>query len=330
MVKRRRPKHPRVLAAFAPEQLILAHDLLAAKVASMLGRKLEEADWLTVYCGAKGFACPNWSNLSIDVIENGLGVEHKMLCVRSGRSIKEHCGTTMMHPAATRAIRIESSDGDATNIARDVLGQYAALIEQRRRRVQKSAPRRRADLRTGWLLWQESLDEFLYFEEEMLPPIPEDYYAEWKESGGGTRKKSRNLWVYEQATGKKRFSITTAAGAKIQPYFDVPPPNEPNLCYFRVQGEVLPNGLVRIWITRTTALLLAELVGRVDVATVSRAILEATREAQAVPPGKMEVGGTAESLQLTQEAYTALKSCFQGVSDEHMMQQLLHFLHKRR
>lgn len=323
-----RPKHPRVLSAFTPAQLVQAHDLLAAKVASMLGRKLEEGDWLKVYCAAKELSCPNWSNLSIDIVHNGLGVEHKMLCVRSGRSIKEHCGTTMMHPAATRSIRIGSTEGNPTNMARDVLRQYAALIEQRRQRVQKSAPRRKPDLRTGWLLWQESLDEFLYFEEEMLPPVPDDYYAEWKESGGGTRKKSRNLWVYEQATGKKEFSITTAAGAKIQPYFDVPPPNHPNLYYFRVQGEVLPNGLVRIWVTRTTALLLTRLVGGVDTTTVSSAILEATKTAQAVDPNRLQVEDAAQPVQLTQEAYAALKSHFLGVSDEHMMQQLLHFLHK--
>jgi hypothetical protein len=36
--------------------------------------------------------------------------------------------------------------------------------------------------------------EFLYFELEMVPPKPEDYWAEWHESGGkGVRKKSINL-----------------------------------------------------------------------------------------------------------------------------------------
>jgi hypothetical protein len=87
-------------------------------------------------------------------------------------------------------------------------------------------------MRTGWLLWQESLRQFLYFEERMRIPDPDDYKAQWVDSGGGARKGSRNLWIYDKRTERKMFSVTTTAGAKIQPYFDVPPPDDPNLYLF--------------------------------------------------------------------------------------------------
>jgi hypothetical protein len=64
-------------------------------------------------------------------MHRGLGVEHKMLCVQSGKRIKEYCGTSLMHPAATRSIRIPSTAGDPTETAHDVLRQYAELIERR-------------------------------------------------------------------------------------------------------------------------------------------------------------------------------------------------------
>ena len=44
----------------------------------MMGRKFEEGDWADVYCTAKNIPNRGWSNLNIDVIYNGLGVEHKM------------------------------------------------------------------------------------------------------------------------------------------------------------------------------------------------------------------------------------------------------------
>lgn len=205
------------LPAFSNEEFIKAHILLASRVATMMGRKLEEGDWSYVYCTAKNIPNKGWSNLNIDVMYQGLGVEHKMLCVKSNKSIKDFCGTSPMHPAATRSIRIPTTEDDPTKIAQDILHQYALLIEQRRQRIAQDAPNTEPDLRTGWLLWQESLREFLYFEEELRPPRPDDYWAEWKESGGGTRKTSRNLWVYERETGRKRYSITTSAGAKFNP-----------------------------------------------------------------------------------------------------------------
>jgi hypothetical protein len=313
-----------LLPAFTPDEYQRAHILLASRVATMLGRKLEEGDWADVYCKAKGIPIQGWSNLSIDILYKGLGVEHKMLCKPSDKTIKELCGTTLMHPAATRSIRISSVDDDATEVARDVLSQYADLIKKRFEKIAETSEGGKCDARTGWLLWQESLAEFLYFEEEMIPPNPNDYYAEWKESGGGSRKKSKNLWVFENETGRKKYSITTSAGAKIQPYFDVPPPNNANLYYFQVQGEILPGGLIRIWITKTTWLCLKQVAGSLDTPDLSKFILESVQNNANILKEVPIPSGEAEQLLISQEAYTALAEHYKGVSDEHMIQLLLY------
>jgi hypothetical protein len=312
---------PRTLAAFSAQESIRVHELLASRVAYMMGRKLEEGDWISVYCAAKGLPDKGWSNLNIDVMSNGLGVEHKMLRQSSERSLKAVCGTTLMHPAATRSIRV--GDGDANEVMRDVLQQYADLIDMRREKVRETNPDVEPDMRTGWLLWQSSLREFMYFEEEMLPPDPRDYYAEWKESGGGSRKSSKNLWVYEKETGQKRYSITTAAGAKIQPYFDVPPPNDPNLYFFQVQGEEINMGLIRVWIAEATERELRRLVGDVSVDHISQIILDTLTNQ--IGKSSLQFGQqpTAVPVILTSQAYYHLQTTFQAVSDEHLVQQLI-------
>jgi hypothetical protein len=315
-------KNPIVLPAFSRKEFVKAHFFLASRVATMMRRKFEEGDWSQVYCAAKNIPHSGWSNLKIDVMHKGLGVEHKMLCVKSDKNIRDYCGTSLMHPSATRSIRVPSTQGDPTEMAAEVLSQYAQLIEERRQKVAEAAPGNEADMRVGWLLWQESLREFLYFEEEMLPPKPDDYTAEWKESGGGARKTSRNLWVYEKETGRKRFSITTSAGAKIQPYFDVPSPTSPGLYYFCVQGEKLKGGVVRVWITPTTAMLLKRVIGSLDTETLSKAIISASQEASAVEGEEAEEEKIhlAESVLITPDAYSALTETFAGVSDEHRIQ----------
>jgi hypothetical protein len=327
-------RRSKTLPAFSEEEFVRSHDLLASKIATMMGRKLEEGDWSYVYSIAKNIPASGWSNLNIDIMHNGLGVEHKMLCVQSNKAIKEYCGTSLMHPAATRSIRIPSMDGDPNKIARDVLHQYAELIEQRRQKVAENDPSVVPDMRVGWLLWQESLREFLYFEEEMLPPNPDDYWAEWKESGGGTRKTSKNLWVYEKVTNRKRYSITTTAGAKIQPYFDVPAPNDPNLYYFCVQGEELEGRLVRIWITSTTALLLKQILGNLDEDIVSSSIINAAKDVSKIEEdGKekqTEKFNLAEPILITVDAYKALTENFNGVSDEHMVQLFIRYIASRK
>jgi hypothetical protein len=145
----------------------------------MMGRKFEEGDWSHVYCKAKGIPEARWSNLNIDVMHGRLGVEHKMLCYRSDADLAQAFGTTLMHPSATRSIRVPSLDSDPDEAMADILTQYGDLIQARRRKIEEQnledGP---ADMRTGWLLWQESLRQFLYFEERMSEPDPAHYYAE--------------------------------------------------------------------------------------------------------------------------------------------------------
>lgn len=315
-------RRPHTLPAFTTEQYQRAHTLLAGRVATMMGRKLEEGDWAVVYCASKGIPNRGWSNLQIDVLFNGLGVEHKMLRRSSDIDIRSACGMRLMHPSATRSIRVP--DGDANDVMREVLSQYADLVETRRLKVLETSPDGRADLRTGWLLWQSDLTEFLYFEEEALAPNSVDYSAEWRDSGGGARKASRNLWVYERETGQKRFSVTTTAGAKIQPYFDVPPPDDPNLYYFRVQGEEIGPGLVRIWITPSTEReLLQKLDGRITPASIEELVRRAA--AASVAPSDTDDSSEQEAhpLILTVQTYQLLESTFTATSDEHRMRLML-------
>lgn len=258
---------------------------------------------------------------------NGLGVEQKMLSRPSSVRMRDLCGTPLMHPSATRAVRAPT-EGDANQAMRSMLAQYADLIERRRRAVSEDAGGVVPDMRTGWLLWQPSLREFLYFEEEMLPPDPQDYFAEWKESSGGSRIASRNLWVYERETGEKRYSITTSAGVKIQPYFDVPPPGGPNLYIFRVQGEEVSGGLIRIWVTASTARELAAIVGNLTVETVGLTIENAAGDPVDTDAGVRGWQGEAVSLHLAAESYELLTASFPGVSDEHMVQLLVERLRR--
>jgi hypothetical protein len=253
-----------------------------------------------------------------------LGVEHKMLCYRSKPDLREACGTTLMHPSATRSIRIPDAVNDPNEVMRAILSQYAKLIKARADKVRnqtKSAGK--PDMRTGWLLWQESLRQFMYFEEEMLPPNPRDYYAVWMKSGGGVRKTSRNLWIYEKRTRAKRYSLTTAAGAKIQPYFDVPAPDDPNLYLFTVIGELLDTGLVRVWLTEATAREIKRLAGTLDSSVISQTILRIASSVKAHPdtskPMDIEKG---VALLITPEAYEALTSALPGVNDDHRFQLL--------
>lgn len=323
-------KRPKTLPAFTSEEYREAHKLLATKVAFMMGRKLEEGDWAEVYCGAKNIPIKGWSNLNIDIMHGSLGVEHKMLCYRSQVNLAEACGRTLMHPSATRSIRVPSTKISPNKAMRDVLTQYGELIEARKRKVlEQSGVDVEPDMRTGWLLWQESLQQFLYFEEEMLIPDPDDYTATWQASGGGTRKESKNLWIYERETGKKRYSVTTTAGAKIQPYFDVPPPTDPNLYLFTVIGEVIDNGLIKVWITESTARELQHLLGKLDTDTVSKIVIEAASEIS-----KLEISGKpkieiAHPILIYPEAYNSLQEALPGVSDEHSFQLLAEYLRNK-
>jgi hypothetical protein len=314
------------LKPFSEEERERAKVLLATQVATMMGRKLEEGDWSGVYCKAKGIPEARWSNLYTDVIHNGLGLEMKLLRIPQlgGKPLRSVCGTTLMHPAATRSIRIDDPGRPAGEVMRDVFRQYAELIHQRTIRVQEAAPGVPPDMRTGWLIWEDSLTEFLYFEERMLPPDPNSYYAEWNITPArGVRKTSRSLWVYDASTNQKRYSVTTSAGIKIQPYFDVPPPSDPNLCYFRVQSEPVSPDTICLWVAASTANALRHRLGSLDRDVVSSAVLELLAgEAVPAAPG-IPGDDLAVPIPLSVEAHRRLVGAWEAVSDEHRVQLLL-------
>jgi hypothetical protein len=314
------------LPVFTPQQHVQAHALLATRVAYMMGRKLEEADWSDVYCAAKGIPKQGWSNLSIDVIHENLGVEHKMIRTKSGRSILTHCGTSLMHPALTRSIRIPSTKEDPNVVMGDVFAQYAQLVESRTAKVRETSGEAEPDMRLGWLLWQESLREFLYFEYRMTVPNANDYFAEWRETTGSSRKGSKNLWIFHKETKQKRYSVTTEAGIKIQPYFDVPPPNDPNLYLFTVQGELTENDLVRLWLTVSTARELERLVGSLEQDRLSTIIIEVAGKMEVVEELGITTEAEAKPIVITKQAYATLVDAFEGVSDEHRVQLLTAYL----
>lgn len=322
--------HNATLKAFSDEEVQRAKLHLATQVANMMGRKLEEDDWNKVYCAAKGIPHKGWSNLNIDVSCGGLGVEQKLLRCSglNGRPIKSVCGTTMMHPAATRSIRIDNIDRPANEVMRDVFQQYAELIEMRRKKVREESPDTEPDMRIGWLLWEDSLTEFLYFEQRLEAPDPDDYYAEWNETAPrGARKGSKSLWIFDRTTNQKRFSVTTSAGIKIQPYFDVPSPSDPNLYYFRVQSEPIGADSVQIWVSASTARAIRRILGNLDEAEVSKAVMEAAKVATAAEsrlPGEVEL---AQPIRLTRNAFEVFHSVWDGVSDEHRAQLFLESLH---
>jgi hypothetical protein len=315
------------LPVFSTEEAARAKVLLATRVAAMMGRKLEEGDWGNVYCKAKGIPEAGWSNLHIDVNYLGLGVEHKLLrCSQlKGRPIKSVCGTTLMHPSATRSIRIDNTRAPAMPVMQDVFRQYAELIEARTQAVRALAKDNTIDMRVGWLLWEDNLTEFLYFEERMVPPNPTQYYAEWNETAAkGARKSSRSLWIFDRRTDQKRYSVTTSAGIKIQPYFDVPAPSDPNLLYFRVQSEPVDADTVQLWIAASTAFALKQQLGELTRETVSKAVLNlAETGAHQVSPANPE-DDMAVPVLISKSAYDALIAMWAGaVSDEHRAQLLL-------
>lgn len=312
------------LQSFSSDEKEFLKTILATKVASMMGRKFEEDDWSACYCRAKNIPKHGWSNLNIDVMHNGLGVEHKMLCVAPNRTLLEFAGTSLMHPSATRSIRVQSTDHDPNETMKDIFRQYHELIELRTQKVLTTTDTGNADMRTGWLLWERSLSEFLYFEEPMYAPNPDHFYAEWNERPArGARKASKNLWIYENITGQKKFSVTTSAGAKIQPYFVVPAPSDNNLIYLKVQGEYLPNGMVQVWITPSTIRELTRILGNTDISELSDVILSLPSSIQDANTTIDDNNQLATPILLTVAAYEKFVTELGGVSDEHRAQLLL-------
>ncbi|MDE0154882.1 MAG: hypothetical protein OXS28_04670 [Gammaproteobacteria bacterium] len=322
------------LKAFTEQEFAKAKVLLATQVANMMGRKLEETDWNEVYCAAKDIPRSGWSNLNIDVNYSGLGVEQKLLRV-SGlgeRPIKSVCGTTMMHPAATRSIRIEKTELPAETVMRNVFQQYSDLIDIRTEKVRENSAGKEPDMRLGWLLWEDSLTEFLYFEEPLVAPLPDNYYAEWNETPPkGTRKGSKSLWIYEQGSHQKRYSVTTSAGIKIQPYFDVPAPSDENLYYFRVQSEPVDYDTVQIWVSSTTAKAIQRELGNLEKDNVSNALIK-TANRFSIEDAEISVRekDLAQPILISRKAFEIFKSTWEGISDEHRAQLFLKSLYKMK
>lgn len=151
------------------------------------------------------------------------------------------------------------------------------------------------------------------------------FYAEWNETAArGARKSSRSLWIYEKDTGQKRYSVTTSAGIKIQPYFDVPAPSDANLYYFRVQSEPIDADTVQLWIASSTAMGLKRLLGSLTREKVSEAVLTlAQAGAHPITPADPE-HDMAVPVPISIAAHTALIAMWDGaVSDEHRAQLLL-------
>lgn len=318
----------KILPAFTDEEVIRVHRLLSTRVAFMMGRKFEEGDWADVYCKARNIENKGWSNLNIDITTKNQGIEHKMLCVRQSNILSE-CGRTLMHPSATRSIRLPSLDSDPNDAMVDILTQYADFLESRRKKVLEESPQYdEADMRTGWLLWSENLHEFLYFEEKTQIPNPDDYTAAWVENKPkGARKPSKNLWIYEKSTGKKRYSVTTTAGAKIQPYFDVPPIGTPGLYHFVVIGERLLDDSVRMWVTEQTYRNLCTLVNNdLSKENISKIILEVADNLKDSSLAKAYDYEKACELIISSEAYDAIQRVLPGVNDDHSIQLLIGYL----
>lgn len=315
------------LEAFSAGEVERIRALMAAQVITMSGRKLEEGDWTSVYCAAKGIPYGGWSNLDIDVItDSGLGVEHKMLGTGT-KSPTTECGRRPMHPAMTRQIRIPASD-DADEVMAAVLTQYAELVARRAQQVADQSDRD-PDLRLGWLLWRNDLAEFLYFEERMTAPDPADYYAEWNERRTSRRQGSRNVWVFERETDIKRYSITTSAGAKIQPYFDVPSLDHPALYLVQVDGEEVDAGLVRLWVTEATRRRLGELADVEDEGALSAFILESVGTIEVEETEGTAPAAPAAPLLVSRDAYEALTTSLTGSNTDDRVQQLLAALSSR-
>ena len=233
----------------------------------MQGRKLEEGDWTELYCEVLGIANRGWSNLHLDVMIPGLGIEQKMLRDTGGDSLLQLCGQTKMHPSATRSIRIPDVNADANEVMYEVFRQYSELIEQRRELISRTqSAGGHVSLRLGWLIWRGSLDQFLYFEEDFTAPNPDEYFAIWNEGSNSNspRKTSKSLWVYRKSDSAKRYSITTMAGIKIQPYFDVPATDDPNLYYWDLRPQSSKDGMMSVSVDRKTYEILEANLGSVN------------------------------------------------------------------
>src|SRR5205809_579495 len=97
-----------------------------------------------------------------------------------------------MHPSATRQLKFNPAD--VSEVCKNlVLHQFGGLIGAFRRRVIATCKGAEPDIRWGILLWSRMLEDFLYFEECMVEPRPNDFYAEFVK---GTHRGIETLNLY--------------------------------------------------------------------------------------------------------------------------------------
>ena len=238
-----------------------------------------------------------------------------------------------MHPSATRSIRIDDLDVEANEAMNDVFQQYEDLIETRTATVRDISSGASVDMRVGWLLWETKLREFLYWEEAMAAPNANDYYAQWNERPAmGARKASKSLWIYDKRTRLKRYSVTTSAGIKIQPYFDVPAPDDPYLYRFRVQSEPKGWDTVVLWVSPTTASELAKHTDTKDREAVSQLIIRLGRlqGRDSIVMDSSDDRLSAVPVEVSRAAFECLGSNWAGVNDDHSVRLLLRSAERAR
>lgn len=230
------------IRAFSQAETQQAQTLLEQLVLAKQGAKIEEADWSSLYCDVIGAPRQKLSNLPFrDFNHDGVGVEFKFM---SRKSPISDVGKSIMHPSATRTISFDEND-TAENAKNMVLSQWAKQIEGFAERVSAGSSDGSYDLRWGILLWAADHSEFLYFEERIEEPDPSQYEGRWvlSSSRGQT---SRNLHIFEKASGEKKFSCTLPRnGAKLQPYFRVP-----TLAEGAIHFKVAPTDLVPIYVSK--------------------------------------------------------------------------------
>jgi hypothetical protein len=253
----------------------------------------------------------------------GLGLEIKMLSVKDVPIVNQ-CGTSLMHPSATRSISLPS--GNAHTAMKQVLTEYSELLETRRLSVEKQFGEK-AELRSGWLLWKRNLDEFLYFEEKLEVPDFSQFTADWYEhNSDSARRRSRNLWIFDQY-GRKRYSVTTERGVKVQPYFDIPPLGAKNMAIFKIQGEEIKDNLVRIWLTSST---FEKLLSLFNSNFSSKKFAEILGDIPALLAGEVleSLEADLREIQIEKEIYERLCEKISGVSDEHRIRQFISHVSK--
>ena len=121
------------------------------------------------------------------------------------------------------------------------------------------------------------------------------------------------------------WSYVYCKAKQIQPYFDVPPPSDPNLYYFKVQGEVVDQDNVLLWVSATTAKGLKDRLGSLEAKCIEDAILETAKNINTgtFNPHSEEA---AVALTISQKSYETLRGLGDAVSDEHRAQLLLNAL----